>query len=135
MPVTNYYTEKHKFCRMLVSRMLSEFHKAHMSTGKRFLTPANVILASSRPEGPAMNRPGRKAGIGVAERWSAEGAALLKSQVTRLRRSIFHPESDPGLTAGPTNYRPFGPQKSLFQDTPLKSCRTPYMIFCLRNCL
>ena len=29
-----------------------------------------------RPEGPAVRRPGRKAGIGIAERWSAEGAAL-----------------------------------------------------------
>ena len=30
----------------------------------------------------------------------------------------IHPLSDPGLTAGPTNCRPFGPQKPLFQDTP-----------------
>jgi len=98
------------------------------------LVPASVILLSFRPEGPAMNRPGRKAGIGIADRWSAEGAAPEISIVPRLQRSIFHTESDPGLTAGPTNCRPFGPQKPLFQDTP-KTCRTPEMIFRLRHYL
>ena len=29
-----------------------------------------------RPEGPAVNRPGLTAGIGIAGRWSAEAAAL-----------------------------------------------------------
>jgi hypothetical protein len=43
----------------------------------------------------------RKTGIGIAEGWSAKGAVLLKAQVLRLRRSIFHLESNPGLTAGP----------------------------------
>jgi hypothetical protein len=58
MPVTGFYKEQHEFCRMLGSRMLSEFDEAHISAGKRFLMPVNVILVSSRPEGPVMNRPG-----------------------------------------------------------------------------
>ncbi len=32
-----------------------------------------------RPEGPTVRRPGRKAGIGIVERWSAEGAVLICS--------------------------------------------------------
>ena len=82
-----------------------------------------VILSSFRPERPAINRPGRKAGIGIAERWSAEGAALLIFQVPRLWRSNFYPASNPGLTAGP---------QTIFQDTP-NPCRTPAMIFRLRH--
>jgi len=95
--------------------MLSEFRKTHIIIGKRLLVPANMVL---RPEGPAMNRPGRKAGIGIAERWSAEGAAPEISIVPRLWRSIFHSESDPGLTAGPTNFRPFGPKNCCLKTPP-----------------
>ena len=74
------YTERHKF------------------------TPIGVI-ASFRPEGPALSRPGRQAGIGIPDRWSAEGAALLLFQVPRLRRSDLA-ISDPGLTTGAINHRP-----------------------------
>jgi hypothetical protein len=49
---------------MLGRLMLSEFREAYMRTGKRFLVPASVVLLSFRPEGPAINRAGRKAGIG-----------------------------------------------------------------------
>ena len=69
------HAERHTFCRMLGSRRLSEFREAQIRTGKRHLAPASVILLSFRPEKPAMNRPGRRAGIGIAERWCAEGAA------------------------------------------------------------
>jgi hypothetical protein len=93
--------------------------------------PASVIL---RPEEPVMNRPSRKAGIGIAERWSAEGAAPEILRAPRLRRSIFHPELDPGLTAGPMNWRPFGPQVLLFRDTR-RACRAPEMISRLRHYL
>jgi hypothetical protein len=55
--------------------MLSEFRKARIRTGKRLLVPASAVLLSFRPEGPPVVRPGRKAGIGIAERPSAEGAA------------------------------------------------------------
>ena len=75
-----------------------------------------------------MNRPGRKAGIGIAEKWNAEGAAPEMSRVPRLRRSIFHPELDPGLTAGPTNFRPFGPRTPSSQGAA-KICRMPETIF------
>jgi hypothetical protein len=63
--------------------MLSEFREAHIRTGKRLLAHASGIWLSFRPEGPAVPRPGRKAGIGIAERWSAEGAAPEISIVPR----------------------------------------------------
>jgi hypothetical protein len=109
---------------MMGHRMLSEFRESHIRTGKRLLVPASVVLSSFRPEGPAMNRPGHKAGIGNAERWSAEGAALEISIVARLRRSIFHPELDPSLTAGPIGWRPFGPQNHCLKS-PLKLVACP----------
>jgi hypothetical protein len=40
---------------------------------------------------------------------STEGAALEAPVVPRLRRSIS-PQSYPGLTAGPSHCRPFGPR-------------------------
>ena len=82
------------------------------------MVPASMNLLSFRPEGPAVRRPGRQAGIGISERWSAEGAAPEISIVPRLRRSIFHPESNPGLTAGPIHCRPIGPQYRRFNAPP-----------------
>ena len=40
----------------------------------------------------------------------------------------------PGLTAGPTNYQPFGPQKPWFQNIPITRCAVE-MIFRLRDYL
>ncbi len=46
------YTERHKFCRMLGRRRLSEFREAHLRIGKRLMVPASMILVSFRPFGP-----------------------------------------------------------------------------------
>ncbi len=62
----------------------------------------------ARPEGPPEHSPGREAGVRDDHQSSTEGAALEASMVPRLRRSIS-PQSYPGLTAGPSHYRPFGP--------------------------
>jgi hypothetical protein len=63
-----------------------------------------------RPEGPEVNRPGREAGNIVACEMSAEGVAHNEI----LRRRAFSAHSVvylfPGLTAGPINFQPFGPQ-------------------------
>jgi len=72
-----------------------------------------------RPEGPQVNRPGRKAGMNEGGTMSAESAArsimrILQTRVfalpyvSHLRRSLFE-QSYPGLTAGPIHLRPFGP--------------------------
>jgi len=63
-----------------------------------------------RPVGPKANSPGREAGVTDMARLSAEGAALLVSKVPRLRRSISL-NAHPGLTAWPTQCRPFGPER------------------------
>ncbi len=53
------------------------------------MVPSGMILLSFRPEGPAVNRPGHKAGIGIAERWSAEGAALFgEVSLTNMTRNM-----------------------------------------------
>jgi hypothetical protein len=59
-----------------------------------------------RSEGPLVSKPGRQAGNGFVGKISAEGAA--QQRVSRVQRS-FNPLIYPGLTAGPTDWRPFGP--------------------------
>jgi len=74
-----------------------------------------------RPEGPVVNSPGRKAGVGKEREMSAEGAALSRFKYRawaiykfiRYRafgtHSFLHP--NPGLTAGPSHCRSFGPDR------------------------
>jgi len=65
-------------------------------------------------------RPGRQAGIGREREMSAEGAALGSYKygdlqihlVPCLRHSSFL-HLNPGLTAGPSHCRSFGPKKKL----------------------
>lgn len=65
-----------------------------------------VLKFEIRSEGPLVNRPGRQAGNRFGGKRSAEGAA--QQRVSRLQR-LFNPLIYPGLTAGPTDWRPFGP--------------------------
>jgi hypothetical protein len=72
-----------------------------------------------RPKGPAVRSPGRKAGVQRSLAPSAEGAALSYNQielVSHLRRSSSSSNLDPGLTAGPIHWRPFGPQNDPVPD-------------------
>jgi hypothetical protein len=75
-----------------------------------------------RPEGPKVNRPGRKAGNKAACEMRAEGAA--HNEILEYRAFSAHSvvRLFPGLTAGPINFRPFGPQivKANFDKPGLK---------------
>ena len=62
-----------------------------------------------RPEGPAINSPGRQAGVADRVASSAEGAALELSGAAPSAL-ILSRYPIPGLTAGPTQCRPFGPE-------------------------
>jgi hypothetical protein len=68
------------------------------------------MIFASRAEGPKDNRPGRKAGKNLLLDMSTEGAA--QNKITECRafsaHSLIH--LFPGLAAGPTILRPFGPQ-------------------------
>ena len=68
----------------------------------------NKCARGLRPKGPPGNSPGRQAGVKDMTKFSAEGAALTALMVPHLRRSISL-QSNPGLTAGPIAFRPFGP--------------------------
>jgi hypothetical protein len=68
------------------------------------------MMIVSRAEGPIDSRPGRKAGMELLSRISAEGAARNKIAECRAFSAHWLVHLYPGLTAGPTILRPFGPQ-------------------------
>ena len=63
-----------------------------------------------RPEGPAVVRPGRQAGI----EWQRERAPKARHEgiLGAAPSVLFFISPHPGLTAGATYCRPFGPRSS-----------------------
>ena len=71
---------------------------------------------------PEANSHGREAGVTDMERLSAESATLEIPIVPRLLRSIYR-NAYPGLTAGPTQCRPFGPEWQRNRANLVNLCR------------
>ena len=76
----------------------------------------------SRAEGAKDSRPGRQAGRRYSAKMSAEGAELkrIKLELALYRTFGAHLTATcyPGLTAGPTFYRSFGPENPCSQNRP-----------------
>jgi hypothetical protein len=117
---------------MPAHRGLSEF-TTRIRTGTRLLVALGAIILSFRPEGPAMNRPGRQAGIGIVDRWSAEGAAPKNSIVSRLRRST-HPLIRSRPDGRAYKLPALRTSKTIVSRDP-QTWRTPEVIFTMRNYL
>src|SRR5262245_33561042 len=107
-------------CLRLVWRQLA----AAVEFGHFAGTEAPVPL--TRAEGPAGNSPAREGG-GLQDPES-EGRRPGTATVPHLRRSFSKPAPFPGLTAGPTHCRPFGPGGSLLppeRRTTSYPCHAP----------
>jgi hypothetical protein len=95
-----------------------------------------------RPAGPAMNRPGRKAGKAHELQRSTEGAAQRQVLHGKAFRAhiLQHPckcrafgapffrTPLPGLTAGPIQYRAFGPQNRSHPSFETTSAAAAHML-------
>ncbi len=65
--------------------------------------------SESRREAPAVNSPERQLGVNGYTGSEARRAGTSKRSKCRAFGAYHRLDSIPGLTAGPTHYRPFGP--------------------------